>query len=143
MVDRQRRQIQLQQGQVDAGGEDGAGLGAAPAAVALLHLDDAGELLLPVLAPGDLVRLLGAGEQLVVALVAEELDALAIVIVGVFVVHAEPAGPWFSSTGAWRLTNSNHFLTRGLLYSPELKPQAMAAQVRAGRPPPPAPWARL
>src|SRR4051812_3814538 len=42
--------------------------------------------------------------------------------------------------------NLNHFFTSGELYSPALKPQQMAAAVRAGRPepmPPPPPQARL
>src|SRR5262249_21696677 len=81
--------IELHQGAVDGGGVDGADAEAAAAgeaAVAVLPLDEAIEVVLLVLTPGDALVLAVLGEHLFPAVVAEEVDRLAIVVVGVLVV---------------------------------------------------------
>src|SRR5579885_1816726 len=72
-------------------GEDGAGVSAVPAAVGALHAYQVVERRLAVLRPGDLVGVLGAGEETIPAVVAENVDGLGIVVVGVLIV-AGPAG---------------------------------------------------
>ena len=72
------------------------------------------------------------GEQLRLAVVAEDVDGLGVVVVRVLVV-AEPARGR-SGCSFWQYLS--HFLASSLLYSPALNPQATAAAVSGGRSPP-------
>src|SRR5262249_26675383 len=75
--------IQLEDGQVDGGDEDGADVAAAPAAVAVLGTQQVVEGGLAVLAPRQALGLPRFREEPGVALVAEHVDGLGEVVVGV------------------------------------------------------------
>src|SRR5579885_80983 len=92
LVDGQVAVLQLEDGQVDAGDEHRADHAAGPAAVAALALDQVIEDGLLVLGPGELVLVAGA-EQLVPAVVAEHVEGLGVVVVGVLVVAEAAAAP--------------------------------------------------
>src|SRR5262249_6095067 len=88
--------VQLQDGQRNRGGVNRADIapaaGAGPAAILLLVIQQKLPGRLAVLAPLDAVRFLGFREQLGVAVVAEEVDRLSIVVIGVLIVAHAAAG---------------------------------------------------
>src|SRR5262245_44073497 len=91
LVDRQGRLVELEDRQVHGGDEHRADVAAAPAAVGPLAVLQAVEDRLLVLGPGEAVALLGFGEQLGPAVVAEHVHGLGVVVVRVLVV-AEALG---------------------------------------------------
>src|SRR5262249_38858897 len=85
LVNRQCAVIQLHHGQVRGRGEYLAALAALPTAVGALHAHQSIERLLAVLLPGDFVGVLGAGEEAVPAVVAQDVDRLGVIVVRVLV----------------------------------------------------------
>src|SRR5262245_54198521 len=94
LVNRKRPLVQLHDGAVDSGGVDASnapGAAAAPAAVALLRPHQVIEHLGAIAAPGSLFPA-SVAEHLCPAIVADEIDALGEVVVGVFIVTDAAAG---------------------------------------------------